>query len=333
MPKGESVKSDTIKHYYHYKLFFLLCKGFFRKKLKKFIICFLGKNLLYYLKVKEKEGRGKEMRQQYADFHFHTDFSPDSNASMEGQILAGKQRGMHYLCPTDHWDLVDEEHPTKRPPLSQWQGHISMLREKYAESSEFALLFGVEIGEGYVRPDLVQEAISGIDLDFIIASVHSVQSTDFAKGVGIYHATMGMKSDEEYQPFFQEYFKALRQQSETSYYDSFAHINYPFRYLPKSSSIKIEDYWEEVTEVMENIIKHDKVMELNTTRGQMISVWAPILKRYQELGGRYVTIGSDSHRHEDMSTGIEEAVALLKSLGFSSYVYFEKREKKEIPIL
>ncbi|MFI3254356.1 MAG: histidinol-phosphatase HisJ family protein [Eubacteriales bacterium] len=273
------------------------------------------------------------MKQQYADFHFHTDFSPDSTAPMEAQILAAQKRGVQFLCPTDHWDLVDEENPKLKPPLSLWQSHLWGLKEKYQETQDFSLFFGVEIGEGYVRPDLVQAAIDGLPLDFILASVHAVKSTDFAQGIGIFYALQGETSHQAFLQFFQEYFAALLRQSQETFYDSFGHINYPFRYLPPDSLIKIENYEEEIRAVLENLLKNDKVFEVNTTRGQTVTDWIPILKWYQDLGGKYVTIGSDAHQTKDMSTGIVEAVALLKSLGFSSYVYYEKRQRKEIPIL
>ncbi len=179
----------------------------------------------------------------------------------------------------------------------------------------------------------MEDAIAGLPLDFIIGSVHAVQSTDFAMGLGIFYALQGQPTQEEYLQFFKEYFAALLRQSKETYYDSFGHINYAFRYLPPNSTIKIENYWEEVTAVLQNILKNDKVFEVNTTRGQTLKEWIPILKRYQELGGKYVTIGSDAHQTKDMSRGIVEAVAMLKSLGFSSYVYYEKRQRREIPIL
>ena len=49
-----------------------------------------------------------------------------------------------------------------------------------------------------------------------------------------------------------------------------------------------------------------------------------ILKLYKELGGKIITIGSDSHKIEHLGAYIDEAKELLKELGFEFYCTFEK---------
>lgn len=294
--------------------------------------CFFSTSVLYY-EYRNQPGEGDIiLKQQYADFHFHCNISPDSDEPLEAQVQAGAMRGVSLFCSTDHWDLVDQESPTLSPPLGSWIENTKRVRKLF-EKEELSLFFGLEVGEGYVRPSAVEDAIAGLPIDFILGSVHGVCCTDFNKGTSIYHGMQGKTTEEEYRGFFQSYFEALLRQSEETFYDSLSHINYPFRYLSPKIPISILDYMEEITAVLENLQKHDKVFELNTTRGQTLEVWTPILQRHRELGGKYLTIGSDSHRKKDMSGGIVEAVALLKSLGYESYVYYEQRQRKEIPIL
>lgn len=270
------------------------------------------------------------MNQQiYPDYHFHTSCSPDSIEPLENQIKSAFSRGITKLCSTDHWDLVDEETPTLSPCLHCWLAET----QKQILPQGLDLCFGVEVGEGYVRPDAVEAMLAQHPFDFVIGSVHAINCTDFAQGTSIYHGISRCTTPEDYSQFFDDYFKALLKQSQETFFDSLAHINYPFRYLPQGSPITLTSYLEETTAVLENLIKRDKVFEINTTRGQTVDLWEPILKRYQEIGGKYVTIGSDSHRKEDMSQGIPEAVALLKSLGYSSFAIFKNRQLEEIPIL
>lgn len=273
------------------------------------------------------------MKQCYTDFHFHTNISPDSDEALKNQVDAALQQGVTILCSTDHWDLVDQDSPTLSPPLDRWLAETERVKNLYQQTPELQLLFGIEVGEGYVRPSAVEEALQGLSVDFILGSAHAVDCTDFAKGVSIYHAMGGQRSIPEYREFFQLYFQALLDQSQSNFYDSFGHINYPFRYLPKDCPIVVSDYMEEITAVLENILKQDKVFELNTCRGQTVDVWIPILKRYKELGGKHLTIGSDAHRKEDMSAGIVDSVALLKSLGYEEYVYYQQRQKVLVPIV
>ena len=50
-----------------------------------------------------------------------------------------------------------------------------------------------------------------------------------------------------------------------------------------------------------------------------------ILKRYRELGGEIVTVGSDSHDAGDMAAHFDRAAGVLKACGFEYYCVFEKR--------
>lgn len=49
-----------------------------------------------------------------------------------------------------------------------------------------------------------------------------------------------------------------------------------------------------------------------------------ILKLYYELGGRIITIGSDSHKKENLGEHIEALKADLREIGFKQFCRFEK---------
>ena len=79
---------------------------------------------------------------------------------------------------------------------------------------------------------------------------------------------------------------------------------------------------------MKYIIRHSIALEINT------STWIPyhhtmpderILKRFVELGGYLVTVGSDAHVAPHAASGFDEAIAMLKRNGLDNIYYFEKR--------
>ena len=49
------------------------------------------------------------------------------------------------------------------------------------------------------------------------------------------------------------------------------------------------------------------------------------LKRYRELGGEVITIGSDSHNADNIAAHFQRAAHVLKECGFRYYCVFEKR--------
>ena len=56
---------------------------------------------------------------------------------------------------------------------------------------------------------------------------------------------------------------------------------------------------------------------------------AEILKRYYDIGGRNITLGSDAHKKENIAFAFNNAAAMLKEIGFTHGSYFVKRKRYE----
>ncbi len=54
-----------------------------------------------------------------------------------------------------------------------------------------------------------------------------------------------------------------------------------------------------------------------------------LLCRYYQLGGRRITLGSDSHATHTLSVGIPEAMDMLKEIGFTHANYYVQRSARE----
>ena len=94
------------------------------------------------------------------------------------------------------------------------------------------------------------------------------------------------------------------------------------------------EYKEIIEQVLNNIIKNGKGIEVNTStlRGVVNEAMpsVDILKMYHDLGGKIITVGSDAHKVEDVGAGIKESIQVLKDIGFKYIYTFENR--KAIPI-
>lgn len=283
--------------------------------------------------------------QHYADYHFHTECSPDSIELLENQIHFAAKRGIHEICVTDHWDLVDEDEPTFFPEIEKWH-EIYTHNKNFKLPKDFKLNFGIETGEAFANLEVTQKILSSLPFDFVLGSVHctGVKNEDVTQGEnglainngtgkGIYYGINDADTPEKLKKFFDDYFEELLLHSTHTYFDSLSHLNYPFRYIKPTDDLHLTDYMEQITAVQENLIKNKKSMEFNTARGRALDPWIPVLKRYKDLGGTYITIGSDAHKESHIAVGIQEAVALLKSLGFQSYTTYTKREPIQVPIL
>ena len=81
---------------------------------------------------------------------------------------------------------------------------------------------------------------------------------------------------------------------------------------------------------MKHLIEHGKGLELNTAGWKYGLPFAhphqDVLKRYKELGGEIITIGSDGHRPEHVAYDFHKVKDYLEACGFKYYTEFRQRK-------
>ena len=268
------------------------------------------------------------------DAHLHTSFSTDSDTPMEEMVLAGIGAGLESMCFTEHFDpdFPDAESPTDFcPDLEAYEEEYLRLKAKYEGRIE--LLHGIELG---IQPHLADTCRQfyeeyGSRYDYIIHSTHVVDRLD--PYFGAYFAAW-----DDPKMATRHYFEVMLENlSVFRDYQTVAHLDYICRYEPKPRTPFIyEDYREVIDPVLERIISEGKCLEVNTA-GWKYGMDDPnpnrqILKRYRELGGTRITIGSDGHQPEHLAFGFHRLTAFLTDLGFDRYIYYRNRKEYEIPL-
>ncbi|MCR4895790.1 MAG: histidinol-phosphatase HisJ family protein [Lachnospiraceae bacterium] len=261
-----------------------------------------------------------------ADCHLHTHHSADSTAAMEDMIKAGIEAGLDTMCFTEHNDFqypLTEEGPGDRWILNvdSYLYELLSLREKY--DGRMKILFGIEIGlqTFCMRENAI--LAKGHDFDFIIGSSHLLGGED------PYYPAYWEGKDEKavIRSYFEEELLNIKK---SSIFDVYGHLDYIVRYAPNRESVyQPADYADVIDEILHALIDREKGLELNT--GSLKSGMAEfhpckaILKRYRELGGELLTIGSDAHVPERVAQGFADAAAVAKECGFDYYTIYEKR--------
>ena len=83
-----------------------------------------------------------------------------------------------------------------------------------------------------------------------------------------------------------------------------------------------------VTEILKAVIADGKGIEVNTSSHRYglkdLTPSREILRLYRELGGRIVTIGSDSHKPQHLGAFLDDTKKTLLQLGFTEFCTYEK---------
>ncbi len=276
----------------------------------------------------------------FADYHVHTEFSDDSDYLMEDVVKDAIKKGMNEICFTDHVDYGikrDRDDPRgilKRPggkgepewmevanvDYPRYMNLIKHLKEKY--QSNINIKTGLEFGMQVHTIPSYQNLYNRYDYDFIILSIHQIDdqelwTQDYQKG----------KTQQEYiEGYYQEMLNVIKNYKD---YSVLGHLDLITRY-DEIGNYPFEKIKPIITEILQLVIKDGKGIEINTSSHRYgLKDSTPsrdILKLYKELGGKIITIGSDSHKPEHLGAYIDEAKELLKELSFEYYCTFEKME-------
>ena len=119
------------------------------------------------------------------------------------------------------------------------------------------------------------------------------------------------------------------------HYQTAGHLDYAARYIKKPvPEFHYEDYEDILDAILLHLIKKDKALEVNTSGLKAGLAWPnphlEILKRYHDLGGRRLTIGSDAHQPEHMAYDFHILPDYLRQAGFDRYEIYRKQQAFEI---
>lgn len=259
-----------------------------------------------------------------ADYHVHSKFSSDSDSSMESMIEKAISLGMERICFTDHMDYdfpVQNGYTFVFDPEEYFRT-LNVLESRYRD--KIKVLKGVELG---LQPHLAKRyhnLISDYPFDFIIGSSHLVQGVDPYQKI-YWESTTKEEGIRRYFQSIIDNVKAFRE------FQIYGHLDYAIRYAPGSNEgYTYEGYADIIDTMLKSIIESDRGIEINTS-GLKYGLGHPhphsdIIKRYKELGGELITIGSDGHKPEHLGYAFKQAEELLKFLGFRYYAVFEMKK-------
>lgn len=250
------------------------------------------------------------------DYHMHSTVSFDGKSSGLDMALAAKAAGMKEICFTDHMDYTEDM-------------HCVFDFDHYAEAYDHLEVPGLLIRRGVeygLLPDnqaQLKEDLQKRKFDFVLGSVHFVGDLD------VYEAPYWAGKTQE-EAVLQHLEQTLRCVSVHEDYDVLAHLTFisKARGNPTHALVRYEDYRELIDEILRQVVRHDKGLELNTSGIDRCGGCLPTLdyfRRFKELGGKIVTVGSDAH---DVSRAGQYTAEMARELQeiFGYVCTFENRQ-------
>ena len=263
------------------------------------------------------------------DMHMHTHFSGDSEANSYEMAQKACDIGLSGICFTDHMDIDYKETPGLFDlDIPAYKKDILELKDTFCEQLDIG--WGIELG---LQPYLTEknaQIIAEHPFDFVIGSTHVVKQVD------PYYPSFyeGRKEDDCYLEYFEE---TLKNAQSAVDFDVYGHLDYVVRYGPnKNKNYSYHKFADIIDEILRTLISKGKGIELNTAGFKYGLGHAhptpDTLKRYKELGGEIITLGSDGHKPEQIAWDFEKAPSILKEAGFDYFTVFKNRTPQFIKL-
>ena len=253
------------------------------------------------------------------DFHMHSTVSYDSTGRPEDMVKAALAAGIREMCFTDHldYDPMDPNHKLS------FDTEVYNASYDHLEAEGIKIRRGMEFGMLEDNADVLKQDLQRRHFDFVIGSAH------FTKGYDPYFDVYWADKDIDRGEmcYFEQILDSINAHDD---FDVLGHMTYISKAWanPVKRPVEYARYREIADEIMKVLVSKGKGMELNTSGKDPCGVFLPseeYLRRFKELGGEIVTVGSDAHDCVRVGQYCHEACKLVCDI-FGYVCTFEDRK-------
>lgn len=262
------------------------------------------------------------------DYHTHTKLCKHADGTAEDYVQKAIDLGLDEVGCSDHSPLpnrFDGEHRMTMEEFNEvYRPSVNDVQERFEK--KIKVRFGVEADYLLGTEAYTREFLEENDFDFVIGSVHFLGDWGFDSLKNVYR----YEEQDVYEVYVQ-YFSTLKNAAASALFDIVGHCDVVkvFGYRPD------RDYEDVLRDAMKAIKENGLVVEVNTSglRKPVREIYPSekILEIIREMRIP-LTLGSDSHKPEDVGRDFDRAVELVRKYGDGKITLFEKRKRREVTI-
>ena len=254
------------------------------------------------------------------DYHIHSGLSFDSECSALKMAQKAANSGLKEICFTDHFDYL----------FDPYDKHYLFTKEEHSNTYESILINGIKIKKGVefgLTPwdaPYLEELLKNINFDFVIGSVHYLESGDPYTEEKFWS---GRSIKESYRDYLESVYNCVKIHNNFSVLGHLTYIS-KCKQNPTKEPVLYKDFSDISDEIMKELAYKGIGMEVNTSGIDLVGKFLPdkeFLVRFKELGGEIITVGTDSHNEKRVGQYIPQALDMIKDI-FGYVCTFENRK-------
>jgi histidinol-phosphatase (PHP family) len=270
------------------------------------------------------------------DQHLHSWYSTDSNADPELNARRALEAGLAGLSITDHYDTHPVEWPLCKYDYDKIAAAVAGLRGRFGD--RLFIGHGIEV---CYQPEQMGHVLAFLEsrrFDVVLLSVHwfGGRALHFREHWDGLDVAAGTRAYLEAVLDAARLALDLKRQGRKPF-DILGHLDLVKRYTQRFfKSFEVRSQRELIDEILRACLAADLVPEVNLSSLRqglpepMPADW--VVRRYAELGGEAMSLGSDSHAPETVGAGLTEGAAMLKREGIRRLAVFKDRRRADVDL-
>ena len=253
------------------------------------------------------------------DYHMHSRVSFDGHDTGADLVRAAERAGLKEICFTDHMDYVQG---AAEQPMIFTEADYSREYD-HLHSDTVKIRRGMEYGLYPDNMEQMKRDCARRNYDFVLGSIHFVDNLD------VYYAEYwaGKTIFQAQRQYFEGMLACVKANTE---FDVLSHMTYLHKGKgsPVKTPLPYADHREIIDEILRQLACNGKGIEINTSGVDRCGGFLPTpdyVRRFKELGGEIVTVGSDAHTCDRVGQYTREACQVLKEI-FGYVCTFENRQ-------
>jgi histidinol-phosphatase (PHP family) len=265
-------------------------------------------------------GHERQGRDLPLDAHLHTELSHDSAVVIDAYAERAIEQGIAELAITDHVDFDPAAPGVGSTTFQQRERYVREAAERWADRG-VTIRFGAEITWDSAWASAIRDHLATSAYDFVIGSVHVYRDSPYAPA-NVAAWVEGRTLAEIVAPYFEEVAAGAR----TGLFDVMGHIDFVKRFLaPHIRVAELASALELYEPILHALVESGTGLELNTSglRSPAEETFpsAAVVARFHELGGRALTIGSDSHHVDHVAWAFDDGYRTARDSGFAALTF------------
>ena len=270
------------------------------------------------------------------DQHVHTCYSWDSDADPADVVRRAIEVGLAGLAFTDHFDSHPTEWPLCRYDYERIAEVVAELREQFGD--RIFIGHGIEICYQPGRMEMILDYLGRRQFDVVLLSVHWFG----ARALHVREHWDDLDADSGTRAYLEAVLEAAQRvralnRGGRRVFDVLGHLDLVKRYTERYfQTFDVRSHGGLVDDILRTCMEAELVPEVNlSTLRQSLSEPSPaawVVRRYAELGGDAMSLGSDAHTPAEVGAGVREWAAVLEREGIRRLAVFKDRQRCDEPL-